>query len=38
MDVVKVTGSGREYIDFSLKDSGFNVRQLLKRDNTFHVP
>jgi hypothetical protein len=38
MDVVKITFSSREHIDFSLEDSDFNVRQLLKRDNTFHVP
>ena len=38
MDVVKVTPVSIEYIDFSLEDKGFNVRQLLKRDNTFHLP
>jgi uncharacterized pyridoxamine 5'-phosphate oxidase family protein len=36
MDVVKVTPSSMEYIDFSLEEKGFNVRQLLKKDNTFH--
>ena len=38
MEVVKVIPSSIEYIDFSLEDKGFNVRQLLKRDNTFHLP
>jgi hypothetical protein len=38
MEVIKVTPSIIEYIDVSLGDKGFKVRQILRRDDTLSPP